>query len=181
VALPLIPTRPTSLFNQGVGSGCAVTAKYTALLLFMLGATETTMYPEVAPVGIVMMIDVLLHELTVTGALLSVTRLPLCDAPKPEPVICTWLPTEPVVAEMLLITGAGEAVELIETLSKVAVARAVVLSLLTARPTYTFCAILIVWVVPTGYQFAPSGDVYVLNAFPVRVNFTQKGGWIAVP
>jgi hypothetical protein len=89
VALPAIPTRPTSPFNQGVDSGCAVTAKYTALLLFMLGARETVMYPEVAPVGIVTMIDVLLHELTVTGALFNITRLPLCDAPKPEPVICT--------------------------------------------------------------------------------------------
>jgi hypothetical protein len=110
----------------------------------MLGATETTMYPEVAPVGIVTMIDVLPHELTVTGALFNITKLPLCDAPKPEPVISTWLPTEPVLAETLLIIGAGDAVELIETLSKVPVASADVLPLLTAKPTYTFWAMLMV-------------------------------------
>jgi hypothetical protein len=153
-----------------------VTAKYTALLLFMPGATETTMYPDVAPVGIVMVIEVLLHELTVTGALFNITKLPLCELPKLDPLISTWLPTEPVVAETLVMTGAGDAVELTDTLSKVAAASAEVLSLLTARPTYTFCAILIVWVVPTGYQFAPSGEVYALNAFPVRTNFTQNGG-----
>jgi hypothetical protein len=104
-----------------------VTAKYTALLLFMPGATETTKYPEVAPEGTVMMTEVLLHELTVTGALFSITRLPPCDAPKPDPLITTSLPIDPVVAETLVITGAGVAVELTDTLSKVAVASAEVL------------------------------------------------------
>jgi hypothetical protein len=39
-----------------------------------------------------------------------------------------------VVAETLVITGAGAAVELTDTLSNVAVAKAVVLPLFTARP-----------------------------------------------
>jgi hypothetical protein len=46
-----------------------------------------------------------------------------------------------------------------DTLSKVAVARAEVLPLFTANPTYTFCAMLIVWLVPSGVQFTPSDEV----------------------
>jgi hypothetical protein len=49
--------------------------KATALLLFMLGATETANGPVVAPVGIVMLIELLLHELTVTAAAFSTTKL----------------------------------------------------------------------------------------------------------
>jgi hypothetical protein len=52
--------------------------------------------------------------------------------------MATWLPIEPVVAETLVITGAGAAAEFTETLSNVAVVKAVVLPLFTARPTYTF-------------------------------------------
>jgi hypothetical protein len=109
--------------------------KFTALLSFMLGATETSNGPEVAPVGIVMMIEVLLHELIDAGALFNNTKLPPCEAPKPVPVINTWLPIAPVVAETLVMTGAGAAVELIDTLSKVAVASAELLPLVTAKPT----------------------------------------------
>jgi hypothetical protein len=49
-------------------------------------------------------------------------------------------------------------VEFTETLSKVAVAKLVFTSLLSARPMYTFCAMLIVWLPPTCTQFTPSGD-----------------------
>jgi len=48
---------------------------------------------------------------------------------------------------------------LIETLSKVAVARAEALPLFTANPTYTFCAMLMVWLVPRCVQFTPSIEV----------------------
>jgi hypothetical protein len=41
-------------------------------------------------------------------------------APKLLPVIATWLPTEAVVGDNAVINGAGFAVELIDTLSKVA-------------------------------------------------------------
>ena len=85
----------------------------------MLGATETTKCPDAAPVGIVMVIEVALHVLTVTGDAFSVTKLlPWLD-PKPEPVITIWLPMGPVVAETPVIAGAGKADELTETLSKV--------------------------------------------------------------
>lgn len=61
--------------------------KNTGLLSSMAGATETTRYPDVAPDGIVMLIDEALHELIVTAVALSVTTLVVCDAPKPEPEI----------------------------------------------------------------------------------------------
>jgi len=101
----------------------------------MLGATDTNNGPEVAPDEIVMMIEVLLQELTVTGTLLSVTKLPFWEAPKFDPLMTTWLPTDPVVAETLVMTGAGLAAELTDTLSNVAVARAEVLPLVTPNPT----------------------------------------------
>ena len=100
----------------------------------MLGATETSNGPEVAPAGIAMMIEVLLQELIVTGVLFRVTKLPLSATPNPDPVIATWLPIDPVVAETLVMTGAGAAAELTDTLSKVVATRDEVLLLLTARP-----------------------------------------------
>src|ERR1700726_3548593 len=104
-----MPTAPTSWSNQVTGSGCDVTVKTIALLSFMLGATETSNGPEVAPAGMVMVIDVALQRLIVTAAPFSRTALPPCDAPNPVPEITTWLPIEPVVAETVVITGAGAA------------------------------------------------------------------------
>src|SRR6266850_3314879 len=118
------PTEPTSWSNQETGSGCEVTVKRTALLSFMLGAAETSKGPEVAPTGMVILIDVPLQVLIVTAAPFSRTALPPCKAPKPEPEITTWLPMDPVVAETAVMTGAGAAAELTDTLSNVAVAKA---------------------------------------------------------
>src|SRR5690242_3479635 len=100
----------------------------------MVGATETSKGPEVAPLGMVMLREVVLQELTVTGMPWSSTRLPPCVAPKPVPVIATGLPTAPVVTETPVIMGAGADAELRETLSKVAVAVVELLPLLTASP-----------------------------------------------
>jgi hypothetical protein len=47
----------------------------TELLSFMLGATETIRYPDVAPVGIVIVIAALLQELIVTGTAFNSTTL----------------------------------------------------------------------------------------------------------
>src|ERR1700730_2514781 len=139
----------------------------------MPGPTETTRGPELAPDGIVIMMDVPLHELIVTGLPFSTTTLFPCVVPKLEPVITTRLPIDPVVADRLAITGAGEPVELTETLSKVAVARLALSLLLTARPTYVFVAIVIVWLVPTCVQFTPSDDAYPLKVLPLLTAFTQ--------
>src|SRR5579859_1524966 len=106
-----------------------------ALLSFMLGATEASSGPVVAPVGIVIVSDVALQLLIVTGAPFSSTALPLCVEPKPVPVITTWLPADPVVAETAVITGAGAAAEFTDTLSNTPVAVEDVVRLLTASPT----------------------------------------------
>jgi len=128
------------------------------LLSFMLGATDTTKGPEVAPVEMVMLMEVALQELMVnTLSFSSATLLP-CEAPNPLPEITTWLPSTPLVADTLLITGAGAATVLTDTLSKVAVASAAALPLVTAKPTYTFCAMLMDWLVPTCTQLTPSVD-----------------------
>src|SRR6266571_413904 len=97
----------------------------------MLGAMETSKSPEVAPSGIVIVMDVPLQVLIVTAAPFSRTALPPCEAPKPEPEITTWLPIEPVVAETAVMTGAGVAAELTDTPSNVAVAKEDVVRLLT--------------------------------------------------
>ena len=71
------------------------------------------------------------------------------------------------------MTGAGAAAEFTRTLSKVAVASTELLLALTAKPMYTFCAMLMVWVVPTCTQFNPSVETYPLKVLPLRTNFTQ--------
>jgi hypothetical protein len=133
--------------------------KFTGLLSFMPGATDTTNGPEVAPTGMVMLMDVALQVLMVTAAPFSSTILFPWGAPNPVPEMTTWLPMDPVVADVLLITGAGAEAELTETLSKTAVARADALPLFAAKPTYTFGAMVMVWLVPRGVQFTPSAEL----------------------
>src|SRR5258708_37847998 len=108
----------------------------------MLGAMDTSKSPEVAPGGIVIVMDVPLQVLIVTAAPFSRTALPPWEAPKPEPEITTWLPIDPVVAETVVMTGAGAAAELTHTPSNAAGAKADVRGLLAASPRYTFCAML---------------------------------------
>src|ERR1700692_365194 len=107
----------------------------------------------------VIKIVVLLQELIVTAAPFSVTKLPPCRLPNPLPLIATWLPIDPVVAEMLVMIGDGAALEEVETLSNVTVAKAVVVWLETAKPTYTFWAMVMVCVVPLCVQLIPSADL----------------------
>ena len=101
----------------------------------MPGATDTTNGPDVALEGMVMLIDVLLHEFTITGVPFRFTTLLPCEAPKLAPVMTTVLPIVPVVA----------------------VASDEVLPLFTTKPTYTFGVMLTVWF-PTSVQFTPSGE-----------------------
>ena len=166
---------PTSWSNHDTGSGCDVTVKRIALLSFMLGAMDTSKGPEVAPAGMVMLSEVPLQVLTVTVAPFSSTALPPCVAPNPEPDITTWLPMDPVVADTAVITGAGAAAELTDTLSNVALAKEEVVRLLTASPTYTFAAMLTVWLVPNCAQFTPSAELYIVNTLPLLASFTQYG------
>ena len=63
----------------------------------------------------------------------------------------------------------------IDTLSKLAVTNEEVLRLLAARPTYTLCAMLTVWLDPSCAQFTPSGEPYVVNTFPLLASLIQFG------
>jgi hypothetical protein len=92
----------------------------------------------------VMLMEVALQELMVTALSFNSTMLLPCEAPNPLPEITTWLPSTPLLADTLLITGAGAETVLTDTLSKVAVASAAALPLVTAKPMYTFCAMLMV-------------------------------------
>ncbi len=71
--------------------------------------------------------------------------------------------------------GGGATGALTDTLSKLAVASEEVLRLLTASPTYTFCAMLTVWLVPNCTQFTPSEEPYMVNTFPLLASFIQDG------
>jgi hypothetical protein len=51
----------------------------------MVGATETVKRPEVAPDGMVTLMDVSIQLLIVTAVPLSVATLLPCIAPNPEP------------------------------------------------------------------------------------------------
>src|SRR5438445_482138 len=85
------------------------------------------------------------------------------------------VPVFPVVAERLEMTGATDAEELIETLSKVPEPRLPVVLLLTAKPTYTDCCIFTVSVDPNWLQSIPSADTYALNELPDRTSFSHLG------
>ena len=61
----------------------------TGLLLSIVGAADTARSPEVAPAGIVIVIDVALQESTVTSPSFRYTTLLPWEAPKPVPVITT--------------------------------------------------------------------------------------------
>jgi hypothetical protein len=73
------------------------------------------------------------------------------------------------------MTGAGAAAVETDTLSNVAVSRTELLLALTAKPMYTFCAMVMVWGVPTCVQITPSAEAYPVKAFPMRTSFTQYG------
>src|SRR5579863_990278 len=141
----------------------------------MVGATSTARGPDDAPVGIVIVIDVALQAVTGATTPFSITALLPCVAPNPDPEITTEAPTAPPVVDSTVMAGAGALGVLTDTLSNVAVARAELLELFTANPIYTFCAMLIVTLVPICTQFTPSAEVYPLNVLPLRTSFTQYG------
>src|SRR5260370_957818 len=71
--------------------------------------------------------------------------------------------------------GCGATAAVTDTLSKVAVASEEGLRLLTASPTYTFGAMLTVWLAPNCSQFATSAELYIVNTFPLLVSLIQYG------
>jgi len=51
------------------------------------------------------------------------------------------------------------------------------LPLFTANPTYTFCPMLIVWLVPNCTQFTPSEETELLKLLPLLATFIQYGSF----
>lgn len=101
----------------------------------MLGPTRTQISAVVAAVGIVMVMEVALHELTVTGASFKTTALLPCEVPNPEPEITTCVPTGPVVVDRLVITGGVTLLDVTDTLSKYSVVGLFADPPLAAKPT----------------------------------------------
>ena len=62
-----------------------------------------------------------------------------------------------MVADTLVMTGAGTDDDPIDTLSKITVAKAEGVPP-TAKPTYTFEAMVTVWLFPSCVQFTPSEE-----------------------
>src|SRR3989442_14005140 len=155
--------------------GGSSTLKAAGLLLFMLGATNTVSGPDVAPAGIVALIEPALHELTTSCVPFRSARLLPCEVPKPDPEIETSYPGSPVVGQMLLMTGEADAAELRETLSKVAVLRGVFAVLLTAGPMYTFFGMGIVGVLTISVQRIAACGTVEGNRLPLRTNLFPAG------
>src|SRR6266481_9732666 len=142
--------------------------------------TVTGPVPGVAVFGTFATTCVLLQlALAVATPPLKLTALLPCVAPKLEPVMVTAVPTAPKLGDTPVTNGVVPTLRV--TLSNVAVVRVELLSLLTTKPTYTFCAMVIVWLVPTCTQFTPSVDVYPLKRFPLRTSFNHFGAPGHVP
>lgn len=80
---------PTSWSSHGLGRGCDVTVNSMGLLSIIVGASTTAKTPEVAPVGIVMAIELFVPEVTVTADPFRRTELLPCDTPNPVPEMVT--------------------------------------------------------------------------------------------
>jgi hypothetical protein len=80
-----------------------VTVKLTPLLAKL--ATDTTMFPVVAPVGAEATICESLQTVAVAVVPLNFTVLKPCVPPKPAPRIVTDAPIPPFVGETLVIPG----------------------------------------------------------------------------
>jgi hypothetical protein len=137
-----IPTGP-EVRERLLMVGACDTVKGTPLLA--TPPTVTTTFPEVAPAGTGTVMLVVLQLVGVPAVPLKVTVLVPCGAPKFVPLIVTGSPGDPAFDDKFAIVGEDVCpVALSDTLSKVAVASADVLSLDTINPTNTFCAIVIV-------------------------------------
>ena len=137
-----VPARPDAGESELIVGVCD-TVKGTPLLAVPL--TVITMFPEVAPLGTGTAMLVALQFVGFATTPLNDAELVPWLAPKLAPVIVTDAPGTAVFGDMLEIDGANICgLKLFETLSKVAVAREVVLPLLTPNPTYTFVDMLTV-------------------------------------
>jgi hypothetical protein len=137
--------------------GVVETVKGTALL--EIPFTTTTRLPDVAAIGTGTEILVAVQFVGDAATPLNVTVLVPWVDPKLVPAIVTGAPGTAVVGETAPISGSGICpLNVLLTLSKVAVSRVDVLPLASTSPTSTFVVMVIVCVDPNWVQFTPSGD-----------------------
>jgi hypothetical protein len=178
VLVPLAPCEMPRLAGNAERAKFGTTAAVTVRLMVV----EFVKLPEV-PVMVTVTVPVVAAPLAVSVKLLeAVAGLVLNDEVtplgSPEADKLTLL-LKPFcgVTEMVLVPlvpciivkllgdadrvkfGGGGRFVLIAALSNVAVASVDVLLLVTPRPMYTVCAMLMVWLVPSCTQFAPSDEL----------------------
>ncbi len=186
----VVPCDIVKLFGEAERAkfGGGFTVRETVALLVKLPDVPVTVSVTVPVVAVLLAVKVSVLLLAVLPGLNeAVTPLGRPDADK------LTLPLKPFsgVMVMLLVpvapctivtllgdaerekVGCGATAAVTDTLSKVAVAKAEVVRLLTASPTYTFGAMLTVWLAPNCSQFAPSAELYMVNTFPLLASLIQ--------
>jgi hypothetical protein len=177
VLVPLAPCATVTLLGDAEraksATGTGFTVRETVVVFVKLPEVPVMVTVTVPAVAVLLAVSVkVLLAVAGFGLKVGVTPLGRPDADKltlPLKPFCgaiaiVLVPLAPCAIVTLLGEaesekfGVGGAGELTDTLSKVAVARAVVVPLVTARPTYTVGPMVIVWLVPTCTQFTPSAD-----------------------
>jgi len=179
IVMVLVPLAPCVMVKPlgeaesvkfGVGTG--FTVRETVVVLVRLPEVPVMVTVAVPVVAVVLAVSV---KVLVLVALLGLKdaftplgrpeadRLTLPLKPFCGVIVMVLVPLAPCI--MVKLVGDAKSVKFgvesvpSDTLSKVAVASAVGVPLVTAKPTKTFCAMLIVWLAPSCTQFAPSDDV----------------------
>jgi hypothetical protein len=170
------------------GNATAVTVRLMVVVFVKLPEVPVMVIEAVPVVAVLLAVNV--SALADVAGLVLKEAVTLLGSPEAERVtpllkpfcgviVMVLVPLAPCVILRLLGDadrekfGVGAGFVLIATLSKVAMARLAVFPLLTASPTYTFCPMLMVWLVPTCTQLTPSNDEKLLSVLPLRTVFTQ--------
>src|SRR5258708_2958323 len=169
--MPTAPISPSLQTEGSVGIDCTV--REIVVVFVKLPDTPVTVTVTVPVVAVLLAVSVNVLLLAVlVGLNVAVTPLGRPDADKLTLLLkpfsgVTVMVLAPVVPCTIVTllgeeesenVGCGATAAMMDTLSKVAVASEEVVRLLTASPTYTFCAMLPVWLVPNGNQFTPSSE-----------------------
>lgn len=165
----------------------AVFVKLPEVPLIVTGNVPTTAVPAAVRVRVlVVAVGLGLNEAVTPAGRPEADKVTLPLKPNWGVIVMVFVLTAPCVIVMLLKEverekfGDGGAGVVRETLSNVTVAKEDVLRLLTASPTYTFCAMVTVWLVPNCVQVVPFVEPYIVNTFPLRFSFSQFGS-VALP
>ena len=178
VLVPLAPCMTLRVLGEAerakFGTRTAVTVRLMVVVFVKLPEIPVMVTVTVPVVAVPVAVSVNVLE-AVAGLALNngVTPLGSPEADKLTPLLKPFcgvtemvlVPLAPCIIVKLLGDadrvkfGGGATFVLIATLSKVAVARVEVLLLVTPRPMYAVCAMLMVWLVPSCTQFAPSDEL----------------------